>query len=90
MPKKPPDQKDRYEPTDLSALDARGDLNEAARQRLIAEEEQLETRRDLLLGQIARVRGKLYAAEAAGDAAKVAALRQTMAELTRQRDALTL
>ena len=83
MPIEPQDDDDNYEPADLGDSD---DLDEDERLRMIAEGEAQETRREILLGQIAVARSKLYEAEEAGDTAAVARLEQTIAKLTRERE----
>ncbi len=74
-----------YVPTDI---DAAIPADPAARARRAAELEEITTRRDLLTGQLARLRAALYAAEAAGDAVRVAALEADLTALAAARDAL--
>jgi hypothetical protein len=81
-----PDEEDHYLPADLG--DDTPEPDEDTRLRLIAEGEARESRREILLGQIAVVRHALYAAEDAGDTARVAALREKLAGLTRERAGL--
>lgn len=74
-----------YVPTDVDAA-VRDDP--AERRRRTAEMEDITTRRDILLGRIARLRAALTTAQAAGDATREAKLRARIAELTAERDAL--
>jgi hypothetical protein len=74
-----------YEPTDV---DAAVPTDPQERRRRTAEMEDITTRRDVLLGRIARLRAALYAAQTAGDTAREAELRTRIAELTAERDAL--
>jgi hypothetical protein len=83
MPDDDPD--DDYVPTDV---DANIPKNPAARRAWAAEMEARDVRRDVLLGQIARARAAIYAAEQSGDAARAAELREALAALVAERDAL--
>jgi hypothetical protein len=74
-----------YVPTDV---DAAVPTDPEERRRRTAEMEDITTRRDVLLGRIARLRAALYAAQTAGDAAREAELKTRIAELTAERDAL--
>ena len=74
-----------YVPTDVDAAVPR---DPEERRRRTAEMEDITTRRDVLLGRIARLRAALYAAQTAGDAAREAELKTRIAELTAERDAL--
>ena len=85
MQNTPQDPGDEYEPAELGDT---GDLDEDARLKIAEDVEKRETRREILLGQIAVARSDLYAAQAAVDAAKVAALEQKLAKLTAERDGL--
>jgi hypothetical protein len=74
-----------YVPTDVdSAVPA----DPAARRARTQELEDITTRRDVLLGRIARLRAALIAAQTAGDATREAELRARIAELTAERNAL--
>lgn len=81
----PQDENDHYEP---AALAEPSDLDEDARLKRIEEAEDRESRREILLGQIAMARSALYEAQEAGDAAKAATLEQRIADLTRERNGL--
>lgn len=81
----PQDENDHYEP---AALAEPSDRNEDARLRRIEDAENRESRREILLGQIAMARSALYKAQEAGDAAKAAVLEQKIADLTRERKGL--
>jgi hypothetical protein len=85
MQNPPQDPDDDYEPAELGDT---ADLDEDARLKIAEDVERRETRREILLGQIAVARSDLYDAQAAGDAAKVAALEQKLAKLTAERDGL--
>ncbi len=85
MPKPPQDQNDDYEPADIDDQDS---LDEDERRRLREETEDRAVRREILLGQLAMARSDLYAAEEQGDQAKIAELRQTIADLTTERNGL--
>ncbi|MGC8475013.1 MAG: hypothetical protein ACP5NP_01540 [Acetobacteraceae bacterium] len=74
-----------YVPLDI---DAAVPADPAARAEREAALEADTTRRDLLSGQLARLRAALYAAEAAGDRARAAALEAEIAALAAARDAL--
>jgi|HubBroStandDraft_1064217.scaffolds.fasta_scaffold244180_1 hypothetical protein len=74
-----------YVPTDV---DAAVPTDPAARRARTEELEDITTRRDVLLGRIARLRAALTAAQTAGDAAREAELRRRIAELSAERDAL--
>jgi hypothetical protein len=74
-----------YVPTDV---DAAVPTDPAERRRRTAELEDITTRRDVLLGRIARLHAALAAAQAAGDTAREAELRARITELTAERDAL--
>lgn len=74
-----------YEPAPIAEPE---DADEAARLQRIGAAEETESRREILLGQIAVARSKLYEAQAAGDAALVSALRDRIAKLTSERDEL--
>ena len=74
-----------YVPTDV---DAAVPTDPAERRRRTEALEDVTTRRDVLLGRIARLRAALYAAQTAGDAAREAELRTRIADLTAERDAL--
>ena len=52
----------------------------------ISEAEDVEARRELLLGQITVARSKFYAAMEAGDAELAAELKATIARLSSERD----
>jgi len=81
----PEPEEDAYEPAPLAEPKY---ADEAARLQAISAAEDIESQREILLGRIAVARSKLYAAQAAGDAAQVAALRERIANLTRERDEL--
>lgn len=81
----PQDPDDEYEAAELGDT---ADLDEDARLKIAEDVERRETRREILLGQIAVARADLDAARAAGDAAKVAAVEQKLAKLTAERDGL--
>lgn len=85
MQNKPRDQDDEYEAAELGNS---ADLDEDARLQIAEDVEKRETRREILLGQIAVARSDLYAAQAAGDAVKVAELERRIAKLTGERDGL--
>jgi hypothetical protein len=76
---------DDYVPTDV---DSAVPTDPAERRQRVADLEDITTRRDVLLGRIARLRAALHAAQAAGDAAREAELRARIADLTAERDAL--
>jgi len=82
MPTNPLEEDDLYEPADLGEPPP---VDETERRRLREEAEARETRREILLGKIAKARSLLYAAEEQGETAQVAALQQTLAALTRER-----
>lgn len=75
----------RYVPTDI---DSAVPTDPAERLRRAALLEEMDIRRDLLSGQLARLRAALNAAEASGDAARAAKLQESIAALTAERDAL--
>jgi len=81
----PNPEEETYEPAPIAEPEY---ADEAARLRAISAAEDIESRRDILLGQIAVARSKLYTAQAAGDGALVAALREQLAKLTSERDEL--
>jgi len=62
--------------------------DEAARLKSISEAEDVEYRREALLDRIAIARSRLYEAEAAGDAASAASIRETIKNLTAERNGL--
>ncbi len=74
--------------TEAAELGDSADLDEDARLQIAEDVEKRETRREILLGQIAVARSDLYAAQAAGDAVKVAELERRIAKLTGERDGL--
>jgi hypothetical protein len=74
-----------YVPTDV---DAAVPTDPAERRRRVEELEDITTRRDILLGRIARLRAALVAAQTAGDAVREAELRARIADLTAERNAL--
>lgn len=82
MPDEPEDQ---YEPAPIAEPE---DVDEAAHLRRIAAAEDIESRREILLGRIAVARGKMYEAMEAGDEALAAALREKVAALTSERNGL--
>lgn len=83
MPNEPPE--DHYEPAPIAEPE---EVDEATRLQRINEAEDIESRREILLGQITVARGKLYEARAAGDEALAASLKQTIDRLTTERDGL--
>lgn len=85
MSDEPNPEEDTYEP---APLDEPKYADEAARLQAISAAEDIESQREILLGRIAVARSKLYAAQVAGDAAQVAALRERIAKLTRERNEL--
>lgn len=74
-----------YVPTDV---DSAVPTDPAERRQRAADLEDITTRRDVLLGRIARLRAALYTAQTAGDAAREAELRGRIADLTAERNAL--
>ena len=74
-----------YVPTDV---DAAVPTDPAQRRQRTEAMEDITTRREVLLGRIARLRAALYNAQAAGDATREADLRARIADLTAERDAL--
>jgi hypothetical protein len=85
MSDEPNPEEDAYEPAPIAEPKY---ADEAARLHAISAAEDIESRREILLGQIAVARSKLYAAEAADDAVLVATLRERIAKLTSERDEL--
>ena len=85
MPDDPSPEEEAYEPAPIAEPKY---ADEDARLRAISAAEDNESRREILLGQIAVARSKLYTAQAAGDGALVAALREQIAKLTSERDEL--
>lgn len=83
MPNETPDENDHYESAELAEPE---DVDEDERLRREEEAEKLESRREILLGQIAVARRKLYAAEEAGDAALAAELELKIDALTAARN----
>jgi len=81
-----PDQDDeKYEAAPIAEPE---DVDEAARLRRIDALENIEARREILLGQITVARGQMYEARDAGDEALAASLKAKVDQLNAERSGL--